>query len=235
LPNRGRRGTGEDRRFLLYLTERDSHMDLTTIFAPTGPRRRRLMAVLLAAWMAAGLIPLQALGAPVWKVYHNRRYGFSFEYPAAWDRNAYKTFCGLRARGREIRLGARTFLYIKEGQDSDLAAQAESFIRKKAEYGFQVESRKEIMVAGVKALALEFGVEGVHRFGAATLFQKGHKTFILDWTGGSASCDLEDQEVREFPGEANVYEHLLTTFKFEKTIVPPLLDTLLEEYKVWLP
>ncbi len=194
------------------------------------------MAALGLACLALILSPLPGLrGAPVWKLYHNRKFGLSFEYPAAWDRNAYRAFCGLRARGREIRLGARTFLYVRDSQGINLAAQVEGFIRQKAGYGFKLESRKEIMVAGLKAVSLEFEVEGVPRFGAATLFEKDQQIYILDWTGGSASCDLEDQGIQEFCGDNSVYEHLLKTLKFEKTVLPPLFDLLLEGYKNLLP
>jgi hypothetical protein len=211
-------------------------MNLKMTHAPPGQWRRRLLTALGLVVLALILMPAPGPeSAPVWKVYHNRRYGFSFEYPAAWDRNAYKAFCGLRARRREIRLGARTFLFIKDSQGTNLTVQTERFIRQKAEYGFKLESRKETLVAGIKAVSLEFSVEDVPRFGAATLFEQDQLIFILDWSGGSASCDLEDQGVQEFCGDDSVYEHILKTFKFEKTILPPLFDMLLEGYKNWLP
>lgn len=198
--------------------------------------RGSLISTVLLAFLAVTLMPASGVqGAPVWKEYRNRRYGFSFEYPAAWDKAAYKTFCGLRVRGREIRLGARTFLYIEDGNPADLAVQISRFLRKKEEYGFKEEARKENTVAGVKALTVEFEVEGVHRFGAATFLQKGQRVFILDWSAGSASCDLEDRGIREFLGEESVYDHILRTFKFEKTISLPFWDTLIEEHKFVAP
>lgn len=157
--------------------------------------------------------PAQAV---TWKTYHNKQYGFSFEYPAIYDQPRYREQYGIHVSDKpeESDLGRtkfsltmcyRVYLDIYDARGLSL----EAFLNRALKKGAfdNLESKTVTSVNGVKGYQVDYRFGGMHRFGTLTLLKKENHIFVSHteaWGGN------EDDPVSEW----DAYDKMIDTFKF---------------------
>ena len=157
------------------------------------------------------MIPTSSASA-VWSVYHNSQYGFTFEYPTAYEESSYIDSCGIKEDSHGIHLGHQIDLLFIESNGLKKTEYAKNLLQSK---GWISDSLKNTTVNGQEAITVEYRFGGTNRFGTFTLIERNHHIFILSFSAGSF-CDMP--EVNVF--EPEVYSHLLATFQFFNTPQP---------------
>ncbi len=165
------------------------------------------------------LIP-PASGEPfgAWTTYRNKNFGFSFEYPAAYDSQQYRS-CALQVVTRWVGSGAEIYVAhsgliiygLPDSHSQDYVA-LEDYVNgliKENASQWKNPAKTDSLISGVKAIRLEF----------RPTYGGGDRADFLDRDGFRYSfgfnrstdghCDL--------PGirESDVYSHMVATFRFD--------------------
>ncbi len=175
----------------------------------------------IAAAGPAGPVADTATPAPLesyqgqWETYSNAEYGFSFEYPAAYDGSDFG-FCAARANDTApegslfaLSLGSRTSLVLSDAGGQDLQAVVDAYRGDPTHQADQFDAATERTVGGVDALVLPYRSGGTNRYAEAVFFIKGSTLYRVD-TGTPSACDVPAINLREL----DAYSHLLDSFAF---------------------
>jgi hypothetical protein len=157
--------------------------------------------------------PAQAV---TWKTYHNKQYGFSFEYPAIYDDARYRERYGISTSDKpedsdlgrtkfSLTMCYRVYLDIYDARGLSLEAFLNCALKKGA--FDNLESKTVTSVNGVKGYQVDYRFGGMNRFGTITLLKNQNLIFVFHteaWGGN------EDDPVSEW----QAYDKMLDTFKF---------------------
>ncbi len=146
----------------------------------------------------------------VWSTYRNDTYGFTFEYPAAYDNASYKDSCGIKESNDGIHLGHQIDLLFLESNGLDLTEYANTLLQSK---GWTSTSLINATTDGLERVTVEYRFGGLNRFGKFTLIKSGAHIFALNFTAGSF-CDIPEASL----SEPEVYSHVLETFRLTTTV-----------------
>lgn len=135
-----------------------------------------------------------------WKTYYSDSYGFSFFYPAVYDKQQYET-CAPKIfeqpDGTEFSLGHQSFLHVQRINNLDLQAYVENLVaQKQAEGSWLLEVQNTRKVAGEEAIEVSYRFGGTNRFGTATFLI--HKDLLLTFNFyAGAFCDVPEADLTE--------------------------------------
>jgi len=161
-----------------------------------------------------------ASGEPsgVWTTYRNKNFGFSFEYPAAYDFQQYRS-CALRESVRWDGLGTEIYVAhngliiykLPDSYSQDYVA-LEDYVNgliKKNASQWKNPSKTDSLISGVKAVRLEFQPTYGGGDRADFLDRDGYRYSFAFEHSTDGHCDL--------PGirESDVYSHMVATFRFD--------------------
>lgn len=159
----------------------------------------------------------------LWNIYENEQYGFSFEYPAAYDAGP----CGFSftedENGLGIHFGNSSSLTVTPEIQVSLEEYVDSVIREfSSDDTFQLERREAKDINGLPAETIDYRFGGPSRFGTAAFLIKDGHLFAFNLTA-PASCEIPGVSVTE----AAVYQHVIDTFKsipYLKNFPPPFTN-----------
>ncbi|HZE69892.1 MAG TPA: hypothetical protein VE135_10260 [Pyrinomonadaceae bacterium] len=138
-----------------------------------------------------------------WKLYRNQTHGFSFEYPALYE----KADCSVHEDDKEVSLGSRSILQIHESRGLSL----KNFVNKFIEEGeLRVNHRSTRRVGNLDAIAIDYRLVGTNRYGTFTAAYAGKVIYVFDFTAGGGACDSVGVK------EIDAYSHMIDSFRLEK-------------------
>lgn len=156
----------------------------------------------------------------VYKQYINDEFGFSFEYPAAYDVEPY-TICGLVPRKNVnddmgqpyqffMNIGFRGEFGILENGFSSLGEFVDQWIQRKETSGSWILStRINREINGSQATTIEYRFGGRGGYATSTFFGLSDQVYIFNISAG-AFCDFPEVGLNEFDD----FNHAIETFKF---------------------
>jgi len=143
----------------------------------------------------------------VWKKYHNKAHGFSFDYPAIYDEAPY-IFCGVKTDQDRVSLGGRSDLLFLDSGGLDLQEYVSQTLK---DYGYTPQTQKSGTIDGHDSITIDYRFGGLNRFGTFTMFKRDELIFAFSFTAG-AICDIPQAQIFEF----DAYWHMIETFQFDK-------------------
>ena len=156
----------------------------------------------------------------IWNTYHNDQYGFTFEYPAAYDNTSYITSCGIKESNDGIRIGHQIDLMFLESNGLGLPEFANNLLQSK---GWTSNSIKNATTNGLETITVDYRFGGTNRFGTITLIKQNSFIFALNFSAGSF-CDIPKSQV----SEPEVYSHILETFQLSASTLTPTAASTIE-------
>jgi hypothetical protein len=154
--------------------------------------------------------------ATTWKIYHNKQYGFSFEYPAIYDEPSYREACGLHLDDKpqdyfgfgrvkfSLGLCDRIYLAVYDAGGLSLEAYVKGALKKE---DFSSESQKAISVNGVKGYQVDYRFGGMGRFGTMTFLKEHNNIFVFNLEAGGGNCEAP-------VSQWDAFDKMIDTFKF---------------------
>jgi hypothetical protein len=156
--------------------------------------------------------PPPEISGIAWSVYQDTRFGYSFEYPAAYEATSSST-CALTVvnpasrEGEEIYVGSAAAIFVREPQHSSWRDDACLLILDISSSA-QVTHIKEVTFAGEDALALHFTAPWNP---AGSQIHFTHDAFLYTIANiPNPQCDIQGTPIN---ADA-VYQHVLASFRF---------------------
>ena len=162
---------------------------------------------------AATMIALTQAATPVpfdpsnpWKLYQNNTFGFSMEYPRAYDEAPYSDTCGLKVSNEGIHLGHQIELLFLAANNFSVEAYASKLLKDK---NWTLESQRYQTVSGLNAVTVDYRFGGTNRFGTFTLVESNGLIVAFQFTAGDF-CEIPGSQITE----ADAYAYIIGSFRF---------------------
>jgi len=147
-----------------------------------------------------------------WSVYRDARFGYLFEYPAAYD-HPIDPQCGLTVvnpisrKGQEVYVGSSVAMFIKEPQHPSWRDDACLLILDLGQDA-KLSLLSDLTFAGEDALTVAFDATW-NPNGREVLFQHGGFLYVIA-NIANPTCDIQEAGVNSDA----VYQHMLESFRF---------------------
>lgn len=144
-----------------------------------------------------------------WTVYHNEKYGYSFEYPAIYDEKRF--YCATPEPDAEsITIGGRSDLFVISSSQS-LEGHVNDIVRQYESDHWKLSNQLSHKIDSLDAITIEYRFGGLSRYGTASFVKYSEYIYAFNYTAG-ASCYIPGFEL----WEDDAYEHMIDTFRVDR-------------------
>lgn len=177
----------------------------------TATARMATIAVSPAVRTATAVPDLSRLRG-VWTAYVNDEYGFTFEYPAAYDVEPFKSWgCGIHASDNGVFFGSDNSLSVVSADGLDLGEYVDRYVQEQGS-GFEAGRRETIDRNGEsRGIVIDYFHRGVNHGGIAAFFQRDDNVYIFR-VRLSLACSMQEIDLLS-PGP---FYHAVETFTFTR-------------------
>jgi hypothetical protein len=144
-----------------------------------------------------------------WTTYRNDVFGFSFQYPSAYDAPEIAPRCGIKVEQQAdrvvVRWGMRSTLEVFSS-DGDTPA---DLLQSRLGQDVTDVEMKDFAADGASGVRATFRFGGPNRFGEMAVLQDGQRSYVASFTAG-ATCEPEGLTFLE----AAAFDHAVQSLSF---------------------